>query len=252
MLQSYVLNVGILLQLLVFFRGFFTGNVKRFPYFYVYIASGLAQSAVYYFVLFTHAHHATRIFWLTQFISLFIGCGLILEIFSHVLALYPGAEKFAKWTCTVVFAGIFLLAALYLAAVPSATLVLSELELERNVRSVQVVFFAAILMSILYYRIVLGRNMSGMICGYGLYLGTSVVTLAFRFYQNDTAQLWRTIRPMSFDVSLLIWLLALWSYHPGPLPTRDMRLESDYEAFAARTRQAMTAMRSYLGRSVRS
>src|ERR1700740_2340200 len=108
MLQSYVLNVGIVLQLSVLVRGFFSRNVKRFPYFYVYIASGLAQSAVYYFVLFTHAPHPTRIFWLTQFISLFIGCGLILEIFGHVLGPYPGAERFARWLCVVVFAGIFL------------------------------------------------------------------------------------------------------------------------------------------------
>jgi hypothetical protein len=56
------------------------------------------------------------------------------------------------------------------------------------------------------------------------------------------------VQPLSYDVSLLIWLMALWSYCPSSVPDHTIQLEADYEAFAARTKNMLGNMKSYIGR----
>ncbi|MGC2331239.1 MAG: hypothetical protein WA581_07285 [Candidatus Acidiferrales bacterium] len=125
-------------------------------------------------------------------------------------------------------------------------------ELERNVRTVQALFLCGILAVVSYYRIPIGKNLKGMISGYGLYIVTSLFTLATRAYAGPRFNgAWNVIQPLSFDASLTIWLLALWSYHPNPAPDPAIPLETDYEALAARTRRTLVAMRSHLTRTAR-
>jgi hypothetical protein len=81
---------------------------------------------------------------------------------------------------------------------------------------------------------------------------TSLFTLAIRAYAGPQFNSsWNIIQPLSFDLSLTIWMVALWSFHPNPLPDPAIPLEGDYEALAARTRRALVAMRSHLTRTAR-
>jgi hypothetical protein len=95
--------------------------------------------------------------------------------------------------------------------------------------------------------------MKGMILGYGLYIGTSLVSLALRAYSETRFfNAWLLVQPSSFDISLIVWVVALWA----PVAVFQMRpasphLEADYEAVAARTRHALLSMRSYLGKAAR-
>lgn len=251
MLDLYVWRLGILLQTLLLLRGCWAGNVKRFPYFYVYIASGLLDAIVAYFIFVTRRTSFHEFYWLGEFVTLFFGCGLILEIFKHVLAPYPGAERFARILCLTTFGLIFLfgIASSLASSVQPAN---SEIDLERDVRTAQILFFLAILAVIAYYGVALGRNMRGMIFAYGLYLSASLITLALRSYLGlrfDAA--WNLLEPLSFDVSLFLWLAALWSYDPNPLPDHGVSLEADYEAFASKTKQVIGSMRSHIDRTVR-
>lgn len=251
MLDLYVWRLGILLQTLLLFRGCWAGNLKRFPYFYVYIASGLLDAIVAYYIFATRRPSFHQFYWLGEFVTLFFGCGLILEIFKHVLAPYPGAEHFARNLCLTTFGLIFLfgLVSSFASWIQPAN---SEIDLERDVRTAQILFFFAILAVISYYGIELGRNMRGMIFGYGLYLGASLVTLALRSYLGlrfDAT--WNLFEPLSFDVSLFLWLVSLWSYHSNPIPDYGISLEADYEALASRTKQVLGSMRSHIDRSAR-
>jgi hypothetical protein len=247
---DHVWGFGILLELFVLVRGLFSRNLKRFPYFYSYIVSGTALSLC--LILTKSPSSYRRVYWSSQFVTLFIGCGLLLEIFGHVLSAYPGAARFAKRVCAITFVVIFFLGLIYLRLAPAGGLATSEFELERNVRTAQIVFFVALMGAISYYGISLGKNMRGMLYGYGLYLGTSVISLALRAYLGrDFNIVWRVVQPLSFDISLVIWLAALWSYSPNPVPARTVQLETDYETLAASTRDRVNALRSHLGRPIR-
>ena len=92
--------------------------------------------------------------------------------------------------------------------------------------------------------------MRGMILGYGLNVGALLVGLTIRSYAGiPLPGTWNVImQQASYAVAALIWTAALWSYHPNPVPDSSVRLEGDYEAFAARTRSTVGALRSRLAR----
>jgi hypothetical protein len=243
-LSSLLLQMGILL------RGHREKLLAGYSFFYAYVFStflGTSLALVLWRVAPASYH---RSYWILQFATLLIGCGIILEIFRHVLSPYRGAEKFAMAVGLFTFAAVFCFAIVYrlVASSPDRAL----FELERNARTVQAILLFGILAVISYYRIPIGKNLKGMISGYGLYIVTSLLTLAIRAYAGPRfTHSWSVIQPVSFDLSLTIWLIALWSYHPNPAPDPAIPLEGDYEALAAKTRRALVAMRSHLTKAAK-
>ncbi|MGO9588692.1 MAG: hypothetical protein ACLP3K_01425 [Candidatus Acidiferrales bacterium] len=247
------------IRVVILVRGFQAKALRKFPFFYAYAFSTLAADLFLYatwkWIAVAKPDAYQEVYWTGQFLTLMIGCGIVLEIFRHILMPYPGADKFATAVALGTFAAIFCFALGYQfltheglgLALKGTTFVL-----ERDVRTVQAIFLFGILAVISYYRIPIGRNLKGMVAGYGLYIVTSLSTLAIRAYAgprfNNT---WNVIQPLSFDVSLAIWLIALWSYQPNPAPDPTVPLEEDYEMLARRTRRALASMRSHLTKAAR-
>jgi hypothetical protein len=245
-----VWGLGIVLEFSILARSLFSGNYKRFPFFYIYILAGTTQAVGLIFIRNAVAYRS--FYWPAQFITLFIGCGLVVEIFVHVLSAYPGVETFSIKVCLIALVAIVAGALIYVRMTPAGALIASEPELEKKVRIAQIILFVGLLGAIVHYGISLGKNMRGMLIGYGLYLGTSLVSLALRSYFGSAfSNVWRFVQPSSFDVSLLIWLIALWSDHPNPPSGGGGGLESDYEALVALTKGRVKALRGYLGRPTR-
>jgi hypothetical protein len=243
-------GIGIILLLLILTRGFRATILAKYPFFYAYVFSTLVGASLEYILWVASPTSYEKSYWAQQFITLLVGCGIILEIFRHVLAPYPGAERFATAVGLLTFGLVFCFALAYQwlgisQSAPKGT----AIELERDVRTVQAIFLFGIFAVVSYYQIPIGKNLKGMIGGYGVYIGTSLVSLAFRSYAGhafDAA--WNVIQPSSYDVTLLIWLVALWSYHPNPAPDSAVHLEEDYEALAARTKRALGTVRSRLAK----
>jgi hypothetical protein len=72
-----------------------------------------------------------------------------------------------------------------------------------------------------------------------------------RSYAPSFDAAWNIIQPFSYLVSLSIWLTALWSYHPNPVPALAIRLEADYEDLVSRTQTMMGAVRSHFAKAAR-
>jgi hypothetical protein len=255
-LSRIIWYLGPVLQALILLRGFRSHTLVKYPFFHTYVASGCLANAllyVYYMWWKLSPNAYQKTYWIAQFCTLMIGCGIVLEIFRHILGPYPGADKFATVVALVTFAAIFCFALTYQFVAPDWSASKgTAFEIERDVRTVQAIFLFVILAVISYYRIPIGKNLKGMITGYGLYIVTSLFTLATRAYAgpkfNST---WNVIQPFSFDLSAAIWLVALWSYHPNPVPDPGIPLGDDYEALAARTRRALVSMRALLTRTAR-
>jgi hypothetical protein len=238
------------LQLGILLRGVREKLLAGYSFFYAYVFSTFVATSLVLVLWRVAQDSYQRSYWILQFATLLIGCGIILEIFRHVLSPYPGAEKFAMAVGLLIFGAVFCFAIVYRLVGLSSNSALFELE--RNVRTVQAILLFGILAVVSYYRVPLGKNIKGMVTGYGLYIVTSLSTLAIRAYAgpgfNNT---WNMIQPLSFDVSLVIWLIALWSYQPNPAPDPTVPLEEDYEMLARRTRRALASMRSHLTRAAR-
>jgi hypothetical protein len=250
MVWLIVLCSGILVLLGILLRGFREKLLARYSFFYAYISSTFVAASLVLVLWRVALASYQRSYWILQFATLLIGCGIILEIFRHVLSPYRGAEKFAMAIGLFIFGAVFCFAIVYRLVVPSPGRTLFELE--RNVRTVQAILLFGILAVVSYYRVPLGKNIKGMIAGYGLYIVTSLSTLAIRAYAGPQFNnIWNVIQPLSFDVSLTIWLIALWSYQPNPAPDPTVPLEEDYEVLARRTRRALASMRSHLTKTAR-
>jgi hypothetical protein len=241
---------GLLLLLGILLRGVSENLLARYSFFYAYVFSTFVATSLAMILWRVAQDSYQRSYWILQFATLLIGCGIILEIFRHVLSPYRGAEKFAMAVGLFIFGAVFCFAIVYRLVVPSPGKALFELE--RNVRTVQAILLFGILAVVSYYRVPLGKNIKGMIAGYGLYIVTSLSTLAIRAYAGPQFNnIWNVIQPLSFDVSLAIWLIALWSYQPNPAPDPTVPLEEDYEVLARRTRRALASMRSHLTKAAR-
>lgn len=250
MVWLLVWAIGLLIRLAGLFRGLQAEILARYRFFYVYLFSTFVADLITFILWRFNQASYQRSYWILQFLTLLIGCGIVLEIFRHVLSPYQGAEKFATAVGLFTFGSIFCFAIAYRLVVSSADRALFELE--RNVRTVQALFLIGILMVVSYYRIPIGKNLRGMISGYGLYVVTSLFTLAIRAYAGPRFNSsWNVIQPLAFDLSLAIWLIALWSYYPNPAPDPAIPLENDYEALAARTKRALVNMRSHLTKTAR-
>lgn len=246
-------TVGLLPAFLILLQALRTRNLARYGYFHCYVASAVFGSVILILIRIADPLLFQKCYWPIQFITLILGYGIILEILRHVFSPYPGVERFARLLGLATLAATCCFALVYPLIVPPPSHVGPYGEIERGVRAAQTILLICVLGVISHYEIPLGRNMRGMILGYGLYVATSLVGLALAAHAGTwLITVWRYAQPISFDISLLIWLVALWSYAPNPVPNADTHLEQDYDALVVRTKVVIGVLRSHLFKAVRS
>jgi hypothetical protein len=98
----------------------------------------------------------------------------------------------------------------------------------------------------------MGRNVKGILNGYGLFIASCVVTLTLRASIGRQFQAsWVLIQPLCYTAVLLIWCGSLWNYSPAAALESRPKIEEDYEALARVTRKGLIQARGYLDKSVR-
>ena len=253
MIYQIIWWIGTALEIAVLSRSLRQKTFRIYSFFYSYIAIVFLTELGRYVAHMMYPAEYSKWFWRAEIPTLILGCGIVLEIFRHVLAPYPGAEKFARRGGLFIFAAIFCFAWLYPWISGGGTIASSMSDLERDLRTVQAIFLIGIIGVIAYYGVPLGGNVRGMILGYVLYIGTSLTSLAVGAQASAPMQLiWKAIQPISYDITLGIWFVALWAYRPNPAPDLSLQLGTDYEALASKTRHAMDGVRSYLTRTAGS
>jgi hypothetical protein len=238
---------------MILFRAIYRKTAAKYPLFYAYLAVVLSVDLARYLVYTFDPSAWTMFYWWTQFGSVLVGFAVILEILRQALDPYRGAERFGRYLVLGVFAVVFAFVAFRSATRSNWSPAVTSAEFERDLRAVQVLVLMSILAVVFYYRIAIGRNVKGMILGYGLFIGTNVMNLALRSYVGSGYHpVWEFVKSYSYFASLVVWTVALWSYQPNPDTDSRPRVESDYETLALRTRDMVAAMRSHLGRAARS
>lgn len=244
---------AIVLESLILVRGFQQKTLSKYPFFYLYIASLLLSDGPLYFVFLTHPAAYPKWNWNAGFINIILGCGILLEIFKHVLTPYPGAERFARVSTIVIFVVIFSFGVGYLLFAPNTFESRLMSRLERDLLAVQAVFLGSLVAVICYYAIAVGKNLQGMVLGYGLCIGTTLMMLAVRnFTGKELNSVWMLVQPLTYAICLAIWARTLWRYEARTGLMETSIAESDYESVAAATKDALGTMRSHLGRVSRS
>ncbi|MGA8144008.1 MAG: hypothetical protein WB987_08990 [Candidatus Acidiferrales bacterium] len=249
MAASLLWMIGLVLESVILVRFLKCKLFTHYPFFFVYMAlvwsSSISLWPIYHFYFSAYPNF----FWAKQFLTLLAGFGVLLEIVQKSFEKYPGAKAFA----TAVLVGMFVILFGYFAfRLPAAPLVSSGENLsdvERDFRAVQAIALAGVLGVIFYYRVDIGRNLRGIISGFGLYVGSVILSRALRGYAGPSLDReWSIVQPYMYLVCLMIWTAALWSYAPAQAPETPPGSDGEYGAFARRTKELLGTMRSDVGK----
>ena len=127
------------------------------------------------------------------------------------------------------------------------------LELERTLRVMQAVCVAALVALFLFYSIPFGKNLRGILLGYGFFIGMRVITLTFFIGGSDASrQFWGYIYSASYLIALGVWCVHLWSYEASPAPRQTIQIERHYQHVAAATQRRLHDARAYVAKAVGS
>ena len=239
---------GLALEIVILLRGLRSRTITKYPYFYLYILCVFGVSAGLYAAYWVSHTVYTQWYWRTEFATLVVGCAVVLEILDRALESYPGARRFVMGLSVTILVVVVGYAAWKVALGALRSIAVTEAGMERDLRVVQAMFLATIMIVVFYYGIELGKNLKGLILGFGAYVGISVMILALlpilgpRF---ETLSEW--LRSGSYLFALLVWTVAMWSYAPNPAVRRSVGIGPDYDQFAGETREKLEALRDHFG-----
>ena len=252
MLVLFITALGVSLEALLLVRGLQEKLVRQFPIFYFYLFLVFVTDLLRFCFYRWYSSAYPPVYWTTQFISLVVGSAVIFEIYRVGLRAFPGAARMARNALLLVFAAIFAKAMASSSGGLLWWLSTKLEELERNLRIVQAAAIVTLVLLFLIYAIPFGRNLKGILFGYGLFIAMSVSQLTLIFYSGGIVRrYWSYFQPISYLIVLAIWTSALWSRHAVP-ESATMRLENDYEALVASTGTQLRRVRARLGWAVRS
>ncbi len=214
-------------------RGLRGKLLSRYPVFYTYILFVWLQSLVRFFVFHASPGLYSSTYWFTDLLGVLIGCGVVFDIYRVGLSAYPGTARMAR----TLLCSVFLLA-LTKAIVDSSKdvqwrWIASILEMEQALRTVQAVAIGALVALFGFYSIRFGRNLRGIILGYVLLIGETIVWLAFASWGGEKfSDFWLTLHKILYFGVLSLWVTHLWSYQPQEQPQTPVMLERDYKTLA--------------------
>jgi hypothetical protein len=243
MLDYFLWFLTILLELVLLGRCLRGDYFKRYPIFYSYISFVFLQSIVRFTVYHLKPDWYWSVYWFTEFVAIIAGCSVVFEFCRLGLKGYPGVAKMAR--AGLLGAFLFTFSKVLLTAGEGAdgwTPALTFL-LERDIRFVQIAATAILTAIVLVYRIPMSRNLKGIILGYGFYLGTVVTNLTFLGALGERIQSAASrIQASSYLVTLLIWVVALWSHEL--VANQAMGEPRSYSAICEETREQLARSKS--------
>jgi len=254
MLTQIIWWAGIALESLLLVRGVRGGLVRRFPLFYTYVFFVLAESLVMFAVYRWARNDFARAYWIGEYGTLTLGSFLLLDVYRVVLRQYPGTARVARNLLCFVFALAFakvLVNRSYGALWWSAQ---TPEELERNLRIVQSFAVLAIIIVMIVYAIPRGRDLKGILAGYSLLVGSSLVHLSLASHPGLwVIRTWSYVEPVCYVIVLCIWTVALW--RPAEAISRESSLPPPempgHAALVRQTQEALDNLRNGLLKEVR-
>jgi hypothetical protein len=249
MLSQTIWGISLALELFLLVRGLRTGLTSKYPVFYSYLLFVVVQSPVRFVA--NHWYYKTLyapVFWATEFFGFALGCVVVVEIYRVALKEYPGTAKIARNILWFLFLLAVAKAATVLWADPRIAGTTTPLKVEWALRTVQAFSIAALVTAFAFYSIPFGRNLRGILLGYGIFIAERVICLTF---VADAGQdFWFYAYSASYIVALSVWLNYLWSFQPATVALGSPPY-SNYDLIAEATHRRLQDARGSLRKTVR-
>jgi hypothetical protein len=227
-----------------------TGLAFRYPVFHTYLLFVAVQSAIRYVAYHWYSNTVySRVYWTTEVLAFAFGCLVVFEIYRIALADYPGTAKIARRILFLLFLLATAKALTVLRADPHQLADTTPLKVEYVLRTVQAFSLAALVTAFAFYSIPFGRNLRGILLGYGVFIGGRVICLAF--VSEAGKGFWYYAYSASYIMAVSLWAVYLWSSQPVPAKQRPPS-NSEYDMIAAATQRRLRTARGFLRKAVRS
>jgi hypothetical protein len=252
MISLSIWLVGIALELVLLVRGVQQGLLRRYPIFYSYLAF-VVLTDILLFAIRPERPSYLYVYWTTEFLGLLVGCLVFLELYRVALAPYPGTARLARASLVVLFLVAITRTVIKTLNVPQWWTNATPAQVEGLLRVCQLLAILGLTVLCLFYSIPFGKNLRGILLGYGFYVSWSVVCLALVAAGVAKADsLWSYTFSSSYVISVVVWTVHLWSYQPNPVPDPAIPLEQEYLRVAAATQRRLHNARGYLAKAVGS
>jgi len=226
---------------------------SRYPVFCTYIVFVLVQSLLRFYLYHNAPQLYPYVYWSTELFAVLIGCGVTFEIYRIGLRAYPGTARMARNLLCIIFVLAATKAFVNASNDPRWWPIATSTDVELALRIVQAGSIGALVVLFLVYKVPFGKNLRGIVLGYGLFLALNVIQVASISVQGDRSlAFWSYVQSFAYLLVLGIWAGHMWSYQQGPQPKATVRLELEYQRVAAATRQRLRDARGYVGKAVGS
>ena len=252
MLGISIWSVGIVLEILLIVRGYQQNLLRRYPIFYAYISFVLVSDSAMVLIHFPRLTYL-YLYWVVEFLGLVLGCLVVLEFYRVALRDYPGTARMARALLAILFLLAMIKTIVTTLNVPRWWFDAKPAQVEGVLRVCELLAMLSLVALLLFYAIPVGRNLRGILLGYGMFVSWAVICLALvatGIAKFDS--LWSYTFPFSYLISLVVWTVHLWSYQPNPVPDRAIPLEQEYQRVAAATQRRLHSARGYLAKAVGS
>jgi len=244
MLVLLVWFAGIVLEGVLLFRGWRARHLSRYPLFFSYIALIFLQTILLYCINRYRPDAYPAFYWSLEFLDVFAGCAVVLETHRIALSAFPGVAKLARNGLLLAFCLTFgrVLLTAQQGAQNWSTMV--TIQLVRDMRFVQIAAVLILLTLILCYAVPVGRNLRGILFGYGLFLGVNILDLTLlRRFGADVQTLASYVQSLTYLAVLCLWTALLWSYSPEP-QAGGLDGPSSYDQLLGQTRNRLNKTRA--------
>lgn len=217
----FVGYAGLLLEIVIVARAIQSRSFAKYPAFFAYMLSVLSAGVFLTAVEgITTPFIYTRLYWWSEIITASLGCGVLFEISRHVFARHISLDHFVRWVAVLTFGTTFLVFTVHALFLPDWKPAANPAELERQLRVAQALALLSIVLLSGYYDTAIGKNVKGIILGFGVYVGATLIALSLRrLIGIRFNRVWFVIHPASYLLALLIWTVALWTYEGDTVTT---------------------------------
>lgn len=226
---------------------------RKLPLFYAYIACVLVKDLLSIPIYDRAPSLYSSFYWGMALLLAVISYGVLVEIYNQLLRRYPGVANFLRISLVIVFSVIIAKVSAGAFGGAAVTFGHTVAALERDLRQLQAVLISLLIALLLYYKVGIGKGLRGLLVGYSLLIAVQVIAQTFEFHPTSGfAPLMREAEPILYAVTLVIWLVALWSPALEIVPHVACGIDEDYGRLAAATKMMLDHARSHLIRANRT
>jgi hypothetical protein len=247
-LSFFALSIaGPALEGLVVWRLLKSRAARRYPYFTTYVIADAISNALLIAAAALREPWFGPAYWVAEAVSVLAGFMILWEV---VRGLFPSESALRRVAQSILLGiGIFAIPAIWVLGWSQANLIrfpyryLSPIFVQYLCLAQAVLLLGTAAVAA-YYKLPLGRNLRGLVFGFGFYLSLCAMNFASLQIIRGFLPYWQLVSPVLYIGLLVFWLWAFWDYSPARATDRaDLKQPYGKEQWNQMWTDAIGAMR---------